>query len=137
MMKFEIKSTGAPTIEKPLAAVASYQMPPPALAPINAVKDPFEPFKDEKPLFGLSNQAKSNLPPINFKGGMKPSMLPSLQPTFNNMVTIEDADMGMPDPQSVENEVALGVGIRVPVKKKKKKAAQMMDVQNLPGADSN
>jgi len=24
MMKFEIKSTGAPTIEKPLAAVASY-----------------------------------------------------------------------------------------------------------------
>lgn len=41
---------------------------------------------------------------------------------------IDNEDM-LPDPQSVENEVAFGAGVRIPPKKKKKKVnAQMMDV---------
>jgi len=43
-------------------------------------------------------------------------------------LSIDNDDM-MPDPQSVENEVAFGAGVRVPAKKKKKKVnAQMMEV---------
>ena len=51
---------------------------------------------------------------------------------------IDDDDMMAQDPQSIENEVAFGAGVRIPAKKKKKKAnAAKMDVQPLPGMNGN
>jgi len=79
ILKFEMKNIGAPTIVEKPQPMMNYQFKPPSLAPSNGFEDPFLINKDDnKPLFGLPAQTKSNLPPINFKGAMKGSLLPPI-----------------------------------------------------------